>query len=139
MALDLELDITLDDGNVGGGGLQQVTVPVTVNINAVNSTPVIQNLGAANVFTEGGAAVLLDNDANADLSDTELDFLNDYHSAILTVARQGGANHSVSGNSASSTRDESSSCAIAEITSRWSGERKTAGRPSRNLARSSEL
>ena len=86
------LDVTLDDGNVGGGGVQQATSSVTVNITPTNSPPLVLNLGVAPVaFTEGGAAVLLD-DGDADLQDPELDFLDDYAQSTLTIARQGGAN-----------------------------------------------
>ena len=47
------------------------------------------DLGPADVFTAGGAAVFIDNDMNADLQDAELDELNNWSMAILTIARQG--------------------------------------------------
>ena len=86
------LDVTLNDGNVGGGGVQQTTSSVTVNITPTNSPPQVLNLGVAPVaFVEGGGAVLLD-DGDADLQDPELDFLDDYAQSTLTITRQGGAN-----------------------------------------------
>ena len=86
------LDVTLNDSNVGGGGAQQATASVTVSITPVNSQPTIQNLGPAPAnFVEGGAGVVVD-DGDANLGDAELDALNDYDSAVLTIARQGGTN-----------------------------------------------
>ena len=89
---NVTLDVTLNDGNVGGGGAQAATASVTVSITPSNSTPQVLSLGVAPAaFTEGGAAVLLDN-GDANLIDAELDALDDYDTAVLAVARQGGAN-----------------------------------------------
>ena len=87
---NVTLDVTLNDGNVGGGGAQQATASVIVNITPVNSPPQVLNLTTAPVaFVEGGAGVVLD-DGDADLVDAELDSLDDYDLATLTIARQGG-------------------------------------------------
>lgn len=68
----------------------------SVTINAVNDAPVFNGLDGAPSFTEGGAAVQLD--ANATISDQELDALNggngDYSGASLTLVRNGGADAS---------------------------------------------
>ena len=88
----VDLDVTLNDGGAGGGGAQQATASVTVGITPTNSPPQVLNLGAApGAFVEGGAGVVID-DGDAELSDAELDSLNDYDQAILTVLRQGGTN-----------------------------------------------
>ena len=85
------LDVTLNDGGVGGGAPRVATSSVTLGITPVNSTPQVLGLGPAPAaFVEGGAAVLLD-DNDADLTDVELDLLNDYDQAVLSITRQGGA------------------------------------------------
>ncbi len=68
----------------------------SVTINAVNDAPVFSGLDGTPSYTEGAAAVQLD--ANATISDQELDALNggngDYSGASLTIARNGGADAS---------------------------------------------
>jgi hypothetical protein len=68
----------------------------SVTINAVNDAPVFTGLDGTPSYTEGGAAVQLD--ANATISDQELDALNggngDYSGASLTIARNGGTDAS---------------------------------------------
>ncbi len=68
----------------------------SVTINAVNDAPVFTGLDGTPSYTEGTAAVQLD--ANATISDQELDALNggngDYSGASLTIARNGGADAS---------------------------------------------
>ena len=87
---NVTLDVTLNDGNVGGGGAQQATASVIVNITPVNSPPQVLNLTTAPApFVEAGPGVVLD-DGDADLVDAELDALNDYDQATLTILRQGG-------------------------------------------------
>lgn len=68
----------------------------SVTINAVNDAPVFSGLDGTPSYTEGAAAVQLD--ANATISDLEMDALNggngDYSGASLTIARNGGADAS---------------------------------------------
>ncbi|WP_199243959.1 DUF4214 domain-containing protein [Bacterioplanes sanyensis] len=68
----------------------------SVTINAVNDAPVFNGLDGTPSYTESGAAVQLD--ANATISDQELDALNggngDYSGASLTIARNGGTDAS---------------------------------------------
>ncbi len=68
----------------------------SVTINAVNDAPVFTGLDGKPSYTEDAAAVQLD--ANATISDEELDALNggngDYSGASLTIARNGGADAS---------------------------------------------
>ncbi|WAJ71411.1 cadherin-like domain-containing protein [Catenovulum adriaticum] len=63
-------------------------------IAAPNTVPVFANLDGSSSYTEGGSAVVLDN--NVTISDTELDALDsgtgNYNNASLTIVRNGGAN-----------------------------------------------
>ena len=56
----------------------------------MNDVPAFAGLDDTPAFTEGGAAVVLDDDAT--VSDVELDAANNYTGAVLTLQRQGGAN-----------------------------------------------
>ncbi|GGY37170.1 hypothetical protein GCM10011297_07820 [Bacterioplanes sanyensis] len=68
----------------------------SVTINAVNDAPVFTGLDGTPSYTEGAATVQLD--ANATISDQELDALNggngDYSGASLTLVRNGGTDAS---------------------------------------------
>ncbi len=68
----------------------------SVTINAVNDAPAFTGLDGTPSYTEGAAAVQLD--ANATISDLEMDALNggngDYSGASLTLVRNGGADAS---------------------------------------------
>jgi VCBS repeat-containing protein len=77
--------------NQGGGGQLSATRSVTVAITRINDAPGISALDATSVnsYTENGPAIQID--ANALLSDPELDAGN-WRSATLSVARSGGAN-----------------------------------------------
>ncbi len=81
------IEYTIDDGSAGPGNTAVGTIAVT--ITPVNDPPMFNDLDANPTFTEDGAAIQLD--ANATVSDIELDYANDYHGAIITLARQGGA------------------------------------------------
>ena len=78
----------------GSGAATNDSDSISVTVTAVNDAPVFAALNGTPTFTEGGAAVTLDNDAT--VSDVDLSVLNggngDYGGAVLTVARQGGAN-----------------------------------------------
>ena len=75
-----------------GGVTENATVNVT--INAVNDAPTFDDLDNTPVYTENGAAVVLD--TSVTIFDVELDALNsgtgNYNGAVLTLARSGGAN-----------------------------------------------
>ncbi|MBK1670374.1 hypothetical protein CKO28_20325 [Rhodovibrio sodomensis] len=79
-----------DDGNTGTGGGGPVALgTVNINATAVNDAPVLNNLNATPVFTEGGSAVQLDGDVT--VSDVELDAADNYDGANLFIQRSGGA------------------------------------------------
>ena len=61
-----------------------------ITVTSVNDQPSFTGLDNTPTFTEGGAAVVLDN--NATIADPELDAANNYNGATLTLARNGGAN-----------------------------------------------
>ncbi|MFM5511200.1 VCBS domain-containing protein [Aeromonas rivipollensis] len=71
---------------VASAGLNSLTEGDFVYIDNVNVAYVISNTPT---YTEGGAAVLLD--SGAVLSDPELDAVNNYAGATLTLSRNGGA------------------------------------------------
>ena len=81
-----------DPGLTGDGSSEEDSDTVTININAVNDTPVL-TVATPLASTEQVFATI---DAAASVSDLDLDALNggngDYGGATLTVARQGGAN-----------------------------------------------
>ncbi|WP_342347567.1 DUF4347 domain-containing protein [uncultured Nitrospira sp.] len=66
------------------------TATITINLSAVNEAPSLSGMDNTPTFTEGGAAVVLDN--NATIADPELDATNNYSGATLTLIRNGGAN-----------------------------------------------
>jgi T1SS-143 domain-containing protein len=80
-----------DNGGTANSGVDLDPTPatMTVNVTAVNDGPTFSGLDNAPSHTEGGAAVVLD--SNALLADIELDAANNYSSATLTLARNGGA------------------------------------------------
>jgi VCBS repeat-containing protein len=81
-----------DNGNTGGGALS-ASDTATINITPVNDAPVLSGLGDNPAYVENGAAVVLDTNNNASVSDAELDVSpNHYKGATLTLARNGGAN-----------------------------------------------
>lgn len=92
----LETAGTFNDVSTNGGTtpFSSATDTASVTVTAVNDVPVFANLDGTPTFIEGGSAVQLD--ANATISDQELDSLNggngDYSGASLTIARNGGAN-----------------------------------------------
>jgi CSLREA domain-containing protein len=88
--MSVELGVIFNDGGVLQPIAQQTFSSVMINIIPFNSTPQIVNLGPANVFTTGGAPVAIENNNDADIIDAELDELNNYNTAVLTVARNGG-------------------------------------------------
>ena len=76
--------VTLTDGD---GGTSNVST-TTVNVTGVNDAPVVANLnGDSATFTEGGAAVALDQGGNATV--TDVDFAN-FSTGTLTVAITAG-------------------------------------------------
>ncbi|WNM57808.1 DUF2341 domain-containing protein [Candidatus Nitrospira allomarina] len=66
------------------------TATITINLGGVNEGPAFSGLDNTPTFTEGGPAVVLDN--NATITDPELDAANNYNGATLTLVRNGGAN-----------------------------------------------
>ena len=85
------ISITVNDGDgTANGGSSSVTQNITMNVTSVNDAPTFSSLGGAQRFTEGGSAVVLDN--NASLGDRELAVLGDFGGASLTLSRRGGAN-----------------------------------------------
>ncbi|PAV46622.1 hypothetical protein CK486_17640, partial [Pseudomonas sp. HAR-UPW-AIA-41] len=85
------ISITVNDGDGNAnGGSSSVTQNITMNVTSVNDAPTFSNLGGARAFTEGGNAVVLDN--NASLGDRELAVLGDFGGASLTLSRRGGTN-----------------------------------------------
>ena len=84
------LTLSVDDlGNTGGGPRTDMDT-ATITVAPLNDPPVFTGLDNTPTFTEGGAAVVLDN--NATIADPELDAANDYSGATLTLVRNGGAN-----------------------------------------------
>ncbi len=85
------LTLTLHDASqAGSGGDKTATSTITVTVGGGNNAPVFSGLDATPTFTEDGAAVILD--SNATVSDVELSAYNNWGAAVLTMARQGGAN-----------------------------------------------
>jgi hypothetical protein len=96
-----------DGGNTGSGGAKPGSATAPINIAAVNDAPVFANLDNSPGFLIGGPGVVLD--GNATVSDVELDALNNYSGAVLTLARDGGASRQC---------DEAPSLTACSITSR---------------------
>ncbi|MCP3951881.1 MAG: DUF4347 domain-containing protein, partial [Desulfobacterales bacterium] len=61
---------------------------MTMDLISVNDAPVFTSLDDTPAFTEGGAAQVLDIDVT--IADSELDALNDYNGASVTLVRDGG-------------------------------------------------
>jgi hypothetical protein len=59
---------------------------------AANNVPSLSGLGDTPSYTENGAAVLLNTEGTATVSDAELNTFESYAGATLTLARHGGAN-----------------------------------------------
>ncbi|MEB3343705.1 DUF4347 domain-containing protein, partial [Okeania sp.] len=93
---DRTLEIVLEDENGNKSsdifGENSTTVhTTTIEVIRVNDAPIFSNLDANPTFNKGGNAVVLD--ADATIADHELDNRNNnYYGAILTLARNGGAN-----------------------------------------------
>lgn len=74
----------------GDGGTSN-TANRVMNVVAVNDTPTFDNLsGSTATYTEGGTAVVLDNDVQ--LLDAELNAADSFGNATLTLQRSGGPN-----------------------------------------------
>ncbi|MBJ7552381.1 DUF4347 domain-containing protein [Marinomonas ostreistagni] len=71
-------------------GASSDTATVTVSVVSTNEAPVFTNVDGTPTFIEGGSAVVLDD--NMSISDPELNELDSYSDASLTVQRSGGAN-----------------------------------------------
>ena len=85
------LTLTLHDASqAGSGGDKTATSTIAVTVGGGNNAPVFSGLDATPTLTEDGAAVILD--SNATVSDVELSAYNNWGAAVLTMARQGGAN-----------------------------------------------
>ncbi len=75
------------------GALPSSTVTASITVNAVNDVPQLTGFGDIVAFTENGAAVILDANNNAAVSDVELNSSgSNFAGATLTLARNGGAN-----------------------------------------------
>ncbi|MCP3993695.1 MAG: DUF4347 domain-containing protein, partial [bacterium] len=61
---------------------------MTMDVISVNDAPVFTSLDDTAAFSESGAAQVLDLDVS--IADSELDALNDYHGASVTLVRNGG-------------------------------------------------
>ncbi|UTW59413.1 DUF4347 domain-containing protein [Kordiimonas sp. SCSIO 12603] len=82
--------------NGGATAFSAAADTASIAVAAVNDAPVFSNLDNTPTYTEGGSAVILDN--NVSIADIELGSLNsgngDYSGATLTIVRNGGANAS---------------------------------------------
>ncbi|MGI9215117.1 MAG: hypothetical protein ACR2HS_05710, partial [Gammaproteobacteria bacterium] len=93
--------ITNDNGNSGQGGSKIVsnTLDITINqITAPNNTAInFNNLGltSINTYVEGGSGIFINNLPQFTISDPTLDSYNkglgNYHGAMITLFRNGGA------------------------------------------------
>ena len=81
---------TGDGGNTGTGGVQTDSDEIAITVGAQNDAPELTGLGDTASYTENGAAVVLDTDGNASVSDADL--VETVAGATLTLARQEGAN-----------------------------------------------
>ncbi|WP_330115143.1 Ig-like domain-containing protein [Pseudomonas sp. JS3066] len=92
-----------DDGNTTEvlpidaiGNVRATGSAVDIGAVEANAPPVLGNVNGGGSYTEGGAAIVID--ADASLSDADLDLLNggsgNYDGASLVVVRNGGANAS---------------------------------------------
>ena len=60
---------TGDGGNTGTGGVQTDSDEIAITVGAQNDAPELTGLGDTASYTENGAAVVLDTDGNASVSD----------------------------------------------------------------------
>ncbi|NEQ48136.1 MAG: tandem-95 repeat protein [Leptolyngbya sp. SIOISBB] len=108
---------TVDLSGAGATGdttaYSSATVPLTSQVNPVNDAPTLNTLGGTVDFVENGTAVVLDGDAS--VNDPELDAINNWAGATLTLERAGGANNEdVFGNSGTlGTLTEGSTVSVA--------------------------
>ena len=72
------------------GSFNSNTATATISVQRENDAPIWTGLDATPTFIENGTPVLLD--ADATISDIELDDVDDYNGATLTLSRNGGAN-----------------------------------------------
>ena len=87
---DQNFTITTRSRDAAGTGPADGTITITVT--PVNDAPVITNLnGDIVAHTEGGAFTSTDTSSMAAIADIELDVLDDYSGASITVVRNGGA------------------------------------------------
>jgi hypothetical protein len=88
---NIEIDYQTTVAPTGGStAFSTATDTAQLSVNAVNDAPQFNNLGGSVNFTEGGPAVVLDN--NVEIFDVELSDANNFSGATLTLARNGGAN-----------------------------------------------
>ncbi|EMI46059.1 LamG-like jellyroll fold domain-containing protein [Rhodopirellula sp. SWK7] len=80
------ISFLVNDGNGNSAAMTH-----NVAITAVNDTPVFNNLGGGNTFTEGGSAVVIDADATIFDPELESTGVNSYDNTVLTIHRNGGA------------------------------------------------
>ena len=80
----------LFDFTVSDGTNNSDPAVMTIDVTPVNDAPVFSGLDDSPNFVEGGTPVVLD--GNATISDLELDSIDDYNGATLTLGRAGGAN-----------------------------------------------
>jgi hypothetical protein len=71
-------------------GISSALANITVSVTSINEAPAFTGVDATPTFTEDGSAVVLD--GNMSIADPELDTLNNYDGATLTLSRAGGAN-----------------------------------------------
>lgn len=111
--------------NGGTSAFSTATATASITVNPINDSPSFVGLDGVPLFTEGGAAVILD--GNALIRDPELDALNsgagNYAGAVLTLGRSGGAN----------AEDLFSFAAMANVTVRGA-ELQVSGRAIANLS-----
>ncbi|MDH5585435.1 MAG: Ig-like domain-containing protein [Nitrospirota bacterium] len=79
------IDVLVNDGTSDSAAAR-----TTINVNPVNDQPAFSGLDNTPTFIEGGTPVVLD--SNATIADPELDAIDNYNGATLTLVRNGGAN-----------------------------------------------
>ncbi len=85
-----QIRITVNDGDgTALGGTDSVSHTLNLTVISSNDAPSLGALGGTRSHTEGGSAVVLDN--NATLTDPELVALNNFGGSVLTLSRRGGA------------------------------------------------
>jgi uncharacterized delta-60 repeat protein len=81
---------TNDAGYTGSGGAQQDVDNIQLDVTPINDTPQFANLNDNPTFIENGAAMVLD--ADVEVFDAKLSTADNFNGALLTLARNGGAN-----------------------------------------------